>query len=174
MNVAILEQSPVRQRAGRTAALDHTRGLWFDSHGVPVHLSDELNGCSAMHPSLVAMLSGGHLQGVGERQAREASSGEVPRRNTEHASDELEEPTEELKAQGHPAIGAHHREVCVDVPVDDHRRLGERLLLLLFGTDGRQAIQALLELPNNVRGQEAALRDCTKESAHAVESANGA
>ena len=27
-------------------------------------------------------------------------------------------PTEELKAQSHPAIGAHHREVCVDVPLD--------------------------------------------------------
>ena len=70
VNVAILE-------------LDHARGLWFNSQSVPVHLSDELNGCSAMDPRLVAMLSGGHLQGVGERQAREASSG----------SDELEEPT---------------------------------------------------------------------------------
>ena len=116
VNVAILEQSPVRQRAGRTAALDHARGLWFNSQSVPVHLSDELNGCSAMDPRLVAMLSGGHLQGVGERQAREASS----------SSDELEEPTEELEAQGHPARA------------------------------------------------RAALRDCTKESAHAVKSASGA
>ena len=85
-----------------------------------------------MDPSLVAMLSESHLQGVGERQAREASSG----------SDELEEPTEELEAQGHPAIGAHHREVCVDVPVDGHRKAG------------RQTIQILLELPSNLRGQE--------------------
>ena len=39
-------------------------------------------------------------------------------------------PTEDLKAQGHRAIGAHHREVGLDVPVDGHRKLEERFCCL--------------------------------------------
>ena len=94
---------------------------------------------------------GGHQQGVDERQAREASSNEFPHREAEHGSDEHEEPNEDLKAQGHRAIGAHHREVGLDVPDDGHHKLGERLLLLMAGTDGRQAVQTLPELLEDQR-----------------------